>query len=315
MFLCIPMCVRACVPTCMCTHVGACGGVLPPSLSLVPVSHLSPPTLLQAKEEEERKRMHDALMAAAFKSEGNGVPEGVGPLSDGASQETRSAAFDKLLESEHEYLNDLRLLLTKYLLPGSSAASEAMPTSPSAYASLVSRLEQILHVNEDVFTQLEALNKKQPNNQMIGLICLQLAAYLKIYIQYCADEMYALDTVREAFAQLPPESPLRSLVEGLDGRNLRSLLKRPVDRACQYPDYILQILECTPVEHPDRLQMRAGYVVVKRASADIDTKRRRAENQLKIINLQQSLIQPKKVCSIRVCVCVCVLRPPGDDFR
>mmetsp|Transcript_21371 Transcript_21371/g.53882 ORF Transcript_21371/g.53882 Transcript_21371/m.53882 type:complete len:727 (-) Transcript_21371:16-2196(-) len=250
---------------------------------------------LKAKEEAERKRMHDALMAAAFKGEGDDVPQGVGPLSESASQEARSAAFEKLLESEREYVQNLRLLLTKYLLPGSSSSSEALPTSPSAFASLVSRLEQILRVNEDVLSQLEALNKKQPNDQMIGLICLQLAAYLKIYIQYCSDEMHALDTVRQAFSQFPSESPLHSLVEGLDGRNLRSLLKLPVERACQYPDYILQILECTPVDHPDRLQMQAGYVVVKRASTDIDTKRRRAENQQKIITLQQSLVQPKKM--------------------
>ena len=114
---------------------------------------------------------------------------------------------------------------------------------------MFSNFDDIFRLNLDLLRQLEVESKKPPSQMDAGQLFLDFADKFQVYAIYCANanaakkRMEALALSNKRFAEFCEKARGHSAHKGLD---IGSFLIKPLQRLCQYPLLLRELLEALP---------------------------------------------------------------------
>eukprot|EP01104_Vermistella_antarctica_P020636 TRINITY_DN8912_c0_g1_i1.p1 TRINITY_DN8912_c0_g1~~TRINITY_DN8912_c0_g1_i1.p1 ORF type:complete len:477 (+),score=114.02 TRINITY_DN8912_c0_g1_i1:90-1433(+) len=212
----------------------------------------------------------------------------------------RREAVIELIDSEADYVEDLTTLQEVYMVPMRNK-KEFLTGKPLVSAAdiqiIFSNLSSITPVNQALSEKLLAMRNKRNAQQLIGQVFLNMANYLRMYAQYCANHKKATDMVSEHRKDLQFDSFLeekRFCHQASQMLEFESFLIKPVQRICKYPLLLREVLKYTPDTHPDYAPLVEALDKLGEVASDINESKRMAEEQVKILEIQESISFPAK---------------------
>jgi len=128
--------------------------------------------------------------------------------------------------------------------------------------------------------------------QSVGEALLNMAHYLKIYAEYCSNQMQSFDLLKTLKKERPAfDGFLKGVFKNSRTRKLdiHSFLVMPLQRVCKYPLLLRELLAQTPAQHPDYQPLQKASQLIGETVITINEKKREAEEQAVMINLQNEL--------------------------
>lgn len=214
-------------------------------------------------------------------------------------QRLRQQVVEELVNTETDYVRDLKLILSVFYMPLKSRGI----LGNAELQSIFSNLSVLLNVNEQLERALADMRAKKDDK--VGHIFLETADYFKMYTQYCANQencirtMDLLEKKNKPFAKFLDECAENPATRSL---SFNAFLIKPIQRICKYPLLLRELLKYTPEEHPDHAQAKAALEKVQGVVEEVNKKKRDSENLQKILEIQgqisniselgQSLVKP-----------------------
>eukprot|EP01098_Paradermamoeba_levis_P002945 TRINITY_DN1392_c0_g2_i1.p1 TRINITY_DN1392_c0_g2~~TRINITY_DN1392_c0_g2_i1.p1 ORF type:complete len:425 (+),score=136.55 TRINITY_DN1392_c0_g2_i1:192-1466(+) len=199
----------------------------------------------------------------------------------------RQKVVEELVLSEKSYVKDLHTILSLYYVPMLEVLG------PREMQSIFSNMEQIISVNTTFFAELQQVAQLNIQDQKIGQVFISMADFFKVYITFCCNQSESIETVHllqkknKSFQKILNEADNSDLVRGL---NFNSFMSKPFQRICKYPLLLRELLRYTPPEHPDYQGISSAMAKVEAVVADVNKGKKNLENQVKLLQIQQSLM-------------------------
>ena len=194
----------------------------------------------------------------------------------------RAKAAMELLQTERTYVNELRTLVSEYLVPIRSRKL----LSPKEISLVFSNIEPILQLNQTILSTFESrfqeaemneINEEErvpahyvcsTDNLLIGDVLPLFSPFFKIYVQLLANGEASMKTLRSTY-----ENKLKTFVEQNCKGNfirLQSLLVVPVQRITRYPLLFQTILKYTDTDHSDYQALQKSVEVANEICSSIN---------------------------------------------
>jgi hypothetical protein len=209
---------------------------------------------------------------------------------DDKQSKMRIAVMKELVQTEQDYVKDLRLIQTVYI----RQVTRLGLLSAVQTKEIFGNIEQLAKINEDILSEIQGqLTRTNGNfeNVCVGEIFLSKADFLKMYTVYCTnlDSMYKsiakFRSTNVEFNKFLKEIELTS-VSPLD---LPSYLIKPNQRICKYPLLLSELLKFTKPDHVDYSVLQQALVRIENVASHINEYKRRNENTMKILELESKL--------------------------
>lgn len=227
-----------------------------------------------------------------MKVKNQSLPEGC--EDNESNRKERIQSVLELLESERNYVRDLKILITEFMEP--LELKGILPEKD--IQTIFSNIKVILSLNQEFLDSLEQMKSLPSEQQTVGGVFLTMADYLKMYTVYCSaqeisvpkvQELLRTDGMFERFIQSKFMSPI---CRGLD---IFSFLIQPIQRICKYPLLLKQIFKCTPSSHHDFEKLYFAITKVEHVVMKINEGKRLIEAQMKMIDIEQTFSWEKKL--------------------
>jgi hypothetical protein len=205
----------------------------------------------------------------------------------------RKYVFDELIETEEHYVNDLKILVRKFMEP---LIAQQIITAQDV-TLVFSNIQILVGVNEEVLKQLKSMHKLPAAEQQAGTVFLKLADYFKMYTVYCYNQSEAVKRVDQVKRENPKFNKfLDEKVNDPECRSLdlNSFLITPIQRICRYPLLLKELLKYTPKDHVDHAGLSNAIKKVEEVVARLNEERRIIENQIKLAKLDEKIVFEKK---------------------
>ncbi|KAJ7353789.1 Rho guanyl-nucleotide exchange factor [Desmophyllum pertusum] len=168
---------------------------------------------------------------------------------------------DKLIESEEEYVDDLRSLAEDYIYQLPKAPSELADNKDTIFVNS----EDVFFFHKVIFC--EELAKCKGNPSEVGRVFKKREHELDRYITFCDgkgdSDSFLESHPKDFFKKCEADGPCRPVDE---------LLDRPVERVLEYKAYLGDMLECGQKAGIDTRDIEDGKEVVDRLCAEIRQK-------------------------------------------
>jgi len=129
---------------------------------------------------------------------------------------------------------------------------------------------------------------------LIGRIFLEMADYLKIYIQFCSNQPKAEAFVNELIAKSSQFEALlqekRFTVAACRELTFQAFICKPMQRICKYKILLSELLKYTRNSHPDYENLTVAIDLVGHVMSDINESKRRFESNHRIVEIQKNLV-------------------------
>jgi hypothetical protein len=166
----------------------------------------------------------------------------------------RGNLADEILKTEATYLEDLRLIVAKFLVP---LRSNMKVISATDAGKLFLNIESLELISEEIHTSLKLafLQSSSSSQVSLGPVYLQFTeTMLQGFSLYCAGHSESLSLLtRLKKKQTGFSTYLEQLEcdEGLGKLKLADFLTRPIQHICRQPLLLRELLKSTPQSHPD----------------------------------------------------------------
>ncbi|XP_061440553.1 rho guanine nucleotide exchange factor 38 [Rhineura floridana] len=200
----------------------------------------------------------------------------------------RQKIITEMVQTEKDYLNDLELCIRIVVEPLRRRQIARFDVD-----GLFSNIESVHQISTRLLSLLEeAMSDVEPAMQVIGQVFLQIKDLLedayKIYCYHHDDahillESYEKDEelrqhIRDCLHSLKKiyeEGGKPSLLD------MGSLMIKPIQRVMKYPLLLCELLNATPMSHPDHNALQDALVAVKGMNTNINELKRRKDLVLK----------------------------------
>ncbi|KAJ3289122.1 hypothetical protein HK104_007720 [Borealophlyctis nickersoniae] len=224
-------------------------------------------------------------------------------------EERRRKIVAEIVFTEQTYVKQLQALVDIYV----SKLEQGDLLSQHDCAAIFGNVKSILKVHEQLLPDIEEA-AKQPY-QRIGQVFMDIAPFLKMYSQYYnnfetansyvsqLEILCGLSSTHSRSTVLPhgQHSPIASLATGKKAAikklrqflkaskthpshsqiNLQAFLILPVQRLPRYRMLLEQLLDATPKEHPDYMQLKMAAAQIRRRVEECNENKRDAEEHNK----------------------------------
>ena len=174
--------------------------------------------------------------------------------------------FQELVQTEAEYVADLRTMLSVYARPAQKLSILMKEEKEAIFCNT----EQLLLCAEALHDELR---KPGELEYVWANAFLTTAPFFKIYGMYAKNYMAALETtrrcrhLRDGFAEFLSSAHARSESKGL---LLEDFLIKPVQRLLKYPLFFESFLKGVPADHPHRPLLEKARELVVGISASVN---------------------------------------------
>lgn len=147
------------------------------------------------------------------------------------SRDALSNKLQEIVETEHNYVQDVRFLVESFLRP----LCGMMPVEK--VQSVFANAEQILELHVGIDSELRAQQHASPSEliQQISASFVKRIPFFKMYAHFCSNYVIASSKLRFIRATDDTVSEFLTKIESQYSTTLLALLIRPVQRICQYP--------------------------------------------------------------------------------
>ncbi|KAL1924524.1 uncharacterized protein VTP21DRAFT_4178 [Calcarisporiella thermophila] len=216
----------------------------------------------------------------------------------------RELAAREIFSSERSYIQGLRKIRDIFLRPlleklsaapaSSSLFSHTKPIITQEELSFIfCNVEQILEFHEQLLSDLEERERIWGPTQIVGDIFLKTNPYLKMYSHYLKNYPVAIMTIEKL---LKTNTNFKKFLDQchedprLQKMNLEAHLLLPIQRIPRYKLLIEALLNRTDPLHPDYRNLTKCVSQIARIAEDVNDNIREAENQRRIHELQNNII-------------------------
>jgi hypothetical protein len=234
---------------------------------------------------EKQAQMLEAQMEAT-------IPTTSCPDNDQTRKE-RQFVVKELLETERNYVRDLKLIVDEFQEPLSTSGI----LNPKQVFEVFSTVKAFVPLHEQLLDNLSATIEKPDAEQSPGQIFLAMADYLKMYTQFCASQsgiaqkISDISKANSAFRKFLDQKFKDPKCRGL---TLTSFLVMPIQRVCRFPLLLKQIAKSTPVTHTDFKNLHFAIFKVDKVVMAVNEGKRAIEAQLQIYEMDQTIAWEKK---------------------
>uniref|UniRef100_A0A8D2KZX4 Rho guanine nucleotide exchange factor 38 n=1 Tax=Varanus komodoensis TaxID=61221 RepID=A0A8D2KZX4_VARKO len=194
----------------------------------------------------------------------------------------RQKIIAEMIQTEKDYLNDLELCIRTVVEPLRRRQIARLDVD-----GLFSNIESVYHISTKLLSALEeATANVEPAMQVIGQVFLQIKDLLEdAYKIYCYhhDDAHMLLECYEKDEEL--KQHIRDCLQSLKGKpnllDMGSLMIKPIQRVMKYPLLLCELLNATPLSHPDHKALQDAVVAVKAMNMNINELKRRKDIVLK----------------------------------
>lgn len=232
----------------------------------------------------------------------------------------RRSVAEELLQTEINYIANLRLLVTKFVEPlQQSSTSDALSLHSSAdkvsepilsaieVRTLFSSVQVLLPIQEMFLADLQAKIDKWHYDQTLGAMLSTMTPFLRLYAEYIgnfseATELYQKLTSKRSegnrkfkeFLEKAYNDPKVMAIGDLD-----SFLVQPIQRLPRYKMFLEQLLKLTPEGHADRTALQLALAKVSETVSYVNEKKRTHDQELQVVTVfgkieppQDDLVRP-----------------------
>ncbi|PRP77533.1 hypothetical protein PROFUN_14187 [Planoprotostelium fungivorum] len=195
-----------------------------------------------------------------------------------------AAIVNELISTEKDYLSDLDILRNLYFQP---MADEQM-ISDVQMNEIFGNILTIQQINQFIYEEL-LKRREEPNG--VGYTFLRYSAFLKMYLEYCANQTIQLARVNELdqknrnFHNLLVSAKKRPECRQLP---FDSYLSRPVQRICKYPLLLRELIESS-YEVEQMRQLKTAMVQITDCITQINSRMQFNESIKRLIEINRDI--------------------------
>lgn len=201
----------------------------------------------------------------------------------------RNEIAKEILTTERKYVQNLDVLVTKFLEPMQSNNI----ISPSHIKNIFSNIIMIRSYNEQLLSRLEErMSNWFSSGQKLGDIFLEMTEFLKVYTMYVNNYNTSIATMTQLLGE---NSKFAAFVEKMRvnpdcaGLDFASFLIQPIQRLPRYVLLLQDLVKHTPRNHPDAAQLGKALKKMKDVADYVNERKREAENLTQVLAIQSRL--------------------------
>jgi len=203
------------------------------------------------------------------------------------SRDALRSKLHEIIETEHNYVQDLRFLVESFLTPLRAMISHEQTQSVFANA------EQLLELHVGIDAELQAHLPSAPAEllQRISACFVQRIPFFKMYADFCSNYVYAASKLRLLRTTNEKVADFLNTMEAQYSTTLLALLIRPVQRACQYPLLFREVTahllgsgkkSSSAIDDASAAQFHSCAESMQQTIAELNEKVREQENTLRM---------------------------------
>eukprot|EP00029_Vermamoeba_vermiformis_P006890 TRINITY_DN2826_c0_g1_i1.p1 TRINITY_DN2826_c0_g1~~TRINITY_DN2826_c0_g1_i1.p1 ORF type:complete len:733 (+),score=131.72 TRINITY_DN2826_c0_g1_i1:40-2199(+) len=192
----------------------------------------------------------------------------------------------EIINTEHDYLNDLKLIVDTYIKP--SALLNVI--TPEASKVIFGNIEQLIPISEDLVSAFSALNLSHYESICVGKIFLDVLPRLTPYTLYCQNQNESNEKLSQeikqnkAFQKFLEDSKMIT-----NRRDIHDFLIKPLQRITKYPLLLNELLKEMPVNHVDKANVVNAKSGIEKVVAKTNDLKRITDNLIKKSQLDDEL--------------------------
>ncbi|XP_036913591.1 LOW QUALITY PROTEIN: uncharacterized protein LOC118994875 [Sturnira hondurensis] len=221
---------------------------------------------------------------------GAGGAEDGGATSQGSSRDQmRTNVIREILSTERDYIKHLRDICEGYIR---QCRRRTDMFSEEQLRTIFGNIEDIYRSHTAFVQALEQrFNRARPHLSELGACFLEHQAHFQIYSDYCNNHPSAcLELSRLArLSKYTYFFEACRLLQRMIDISLDGFLLTPVQKICQYPLQLAELLKYTHPQHRDFRDVEAALDAMKKVAQLINERKRRLENIDKIAQWQSSV--------------------------
>ncbi|XP_066526620.1 intersectin-2b [Hoplias malabaricus] len=197
-----------------------------------------------------------------------------------AQEKKRQGYIHELIETEEKYLEDLQLVLEVFHKP----MTESGRLTEAEMNMIFVNWKELIICNTKLLKALKARKKsggeKMPVH-MVGDILVMELSHMQPYIRFCSCQLNAAALLQQRTDQEPEfKNFLKKIATDYrcKGMPLSSFLLKPMQRITRYPLHIKNILESTPENHVDYMQLHESLEKAEELCSQVNEGVREKEN-------------------------------------
>eukprot|EP01102_Stenamoeba_stenopodia_P007977 TRINITY_DN2256_c0_g1_i1.p1 TRINITY_DN2256_c0_g1~~TRINITY_DN2256_c0_g1_i1.p1 ORF type:complete len:905 (+),score=237.11 TRINITY_DN2256_c0_g1_i1:127-2841(+) len=199
----------------------------------------------------------------------------------------------ELIETERSYVKDLALTIKYYLEPLKTSPY----LKPSDHNIIFSNIQLLFSIHQTILQKLETLNA----SENVGVVFVQMAEFFKMYTQYCTNHPFSCELLKKAVKNSAFNNyleELRTKNEELCRLDLPSYLIKPIQRLCKYPLLMEQLKRTTDKNDDEYADLHTAVSKINEIVALVNTEKNIAENQTKLVQLNENIAFNKDISTI-----------------
>ncbi|KAI9018298.1 CNH domain-containing protein [Hyaloraphidium curvatum] len=219
------------------------------------------------------------------------APEIVAMVSD--EEKKRQEAIFEVIQKEKEYVDDLDLVHKLYIQPLRLSNIIEETRCERFIRDVFLNIGQLYQINLRLSRRLNMRRKENPVVAQIGDVFLGVVHEFYPYVEYGARQIYAKHFLAMEKLNNPEfEHFLEERERMAECRKLplESFLARPTTHMGRYPLLLEAVLKRTDPSNPDRANIPQAIAVIKDVLGRINAEAGRADNLLKLNQLNQHLV-------------------------
>ncbi|XP_053521450.1 rho guanine nucleotide exchange factor 4 isoform X2 [Artibeus jamaicensis] len=221
---------------------------------------------------------------------GAGGAEDGGAGAQGSSRDQmRTNVIREILSTERDYIKHLRDICEGYV---GQCRRRADMFSEEQLRTIFGNIEDIYRCHSAFVQALEQrFNRERPHLSELGACFLEHQAHFQIYSDYCNNHPSAcLELSRlTRLSKYTYFFEACRLLQRMIDISLDGFLLTPVQKICQYPLQLAELLKYTHPQHRDFKDVEAALDAMKKVAQLINERKRRLENIDKIAQWQSSV--------------------------
>ncbi|XP_024423997.2 rho guanine nucleotide exchange factor 4 isoform X5 [Desmodus rotundus] len=225
----------------------------------------------------------------ALRPGAGGVEDGGAGTQSSSRDQMRTNVIREILSTERDYIKHLRDICEGYIR---QCRKRADMFSEEQLRTIFGNIEDIYRCHTAFAQALEQrFNRERPHLSELGACFLEHQAHFQIYSDYCNNhpsaclELSRLTRLSKYTYFFEACRLLQKMIDiSLDG-----FLLTPVQKICQYPLQLAELLKYTHPQHRDFKDVEAALDAMKKVARLINERKRRLENIDKIAQWQSSV--------------------------
>jgi len=201
-------------------------------------------------------------------------------------RERRSHIAQEILATEQNYVKTLTELFTKWETPLRKALETKAIISKEEIRNIFSNSEVLMGFHQMLLTSLDERITNWSDGTEIGIVFLEKAPVLKLYVEYVNNYDNSVKTIADCLANKNFENFLIETVGLVDTYPLSTLLIQPIQRIPRYEMLLSDLVKNTWENHPDMESLQKALALIKANAQFVNAQKKRFEDSQKLLEIQ-----------------------------